>query len=386
MRLINSHFLVKIFICAAIIILVVCAPARFEKSDSRYNLLPATSLIQHHTFYVDSYNIKNDFRIYETGAHSLYFFPIGTAIVTLPIIAVLELLGVDTFKHDIYVQRLVTSVCLICIFLVMIKLYTGTILIPCVFFFCTGVASTLCSALWSHDFAILFCLIAILKIKNKANFLIIGLYLFLSYLCRPTFSIFCICALSYLGLTNIKNALCVGLTLLLLLFIFSVFSQYYYCSLLPPYYMPSRLSNTNFWTALYGNLLSPSRGLLTFSPFLLFINWLKLNDKFSVIFGIVWPILHWVIASRFPIWWGGYSFGPRLMVDCLPGLYIAFCRGHTKPNLIFIAAIIFSFYINSYKARWDIDSALNWNKLYLRDTEEENKAVLFSWGNSQLLS
>ncbi|MCD8541944.1 MAG: hypothetical protein LRY69_00285 [Gammaproteobacteria bacterium] len=93
-----------------------------------------------------------------------------------------------------------------------------------------------------------------------------------------------------------------------------------------------------------------------------------------------------MIISRFPIWWGGYSFGPRLMVDCLPGLYIAFCRGHTKPNPIFIAAILVSFYINTYKGRWDIDSALNWNKVYLSEKPEANKKALFGWKNSQLLS
>ncbi|MCD8524675.1 MAG: hypothetical protein LRY67_02665 [Gammaproteobacteria bacterium] len=130
----SSHLLLKVFICALIIILVLCAPARFENSDSRYNILPATSLIQHHTFYLDSYDIKNDFRIDETADHSLYAFPIGTAIVTLPIIAVLELLGVDTFKYDIYTQQGITCVCLICLFLVMARLYPDNILIPCIFF------------------------------------------------------------------------------------------------------------------------------------------------------------------------------------------------------------------------------------------------------------
>jgi hypothetical protein len=42
-------------------------------------------------------------------------------------------------------------------------------------------------------------------------------------------------------------------------------------------------------------------------------------------FGLV-VVLHWVLVSHFSPWWGGYSFGPRIMSDVLPFLtyFVAF--------------------------------------------------------------
>ena len=51
--------------------------------------------------------------------------------------------------------------------------------------------------------------------------------------------------------------------------LFVLFSQLTHGRPLPPYYNPARLSGAaSFGTALYGHLLSPSRGILVFSPFL----------------------------------------------------------------------------------------------------------------------
>jgi hypothetical protein len=40
---------------------------------------------------------------------------------------------------------------------------------------------------------------------------------------------------------------------------------------------------------------------------------------------MVWPVAHWMVVSAFPRWWGGWSFGPRLMTDALPGLFLLLC-------------------------------------------------------------
>ena len=94
---------------------------------------------------------------------------------------------------------------------------------------------------------------------------------------------------------------------------------------LPSYYLPERLSGgATVGTALLGNLLSPGRGLFVFSPILLvaipgFIISLRdrADHRLHTAFGLI-IILHWLSISRFPHWWGGFSFGPRLMSDILP--------------------------------------------------------------------
>jgi hypothetical protein len=100
-----------------------------------------------------------------------------------------------------------------------------------------------------------------------------------------------------------------------------------YGSPLAPYYMPGRIGvSGGLPGALAGNLVSPSRGLLVFSPVLLFsavgvaleastkrLN--RLDRSLLVILG-----LHWVAISAFPKWWGGWSYGPRFASDVLPYL------------------------------------------------------------------
>jgi hypothetical protein len=78
---------------------------------------------------------------------------------------------------------------------------------------------------------------------------------------------------------------------------------------------------------LAGLLLSPSRGLLVYSPVLL--------AAFLGLYGGVRrarePFLHYLAAGVcggiltlgiYRVWWGGHSFGPRLLVDVLPALVL----------------------------------------------------------------
>lgn len=73
-----------------------------------------------------------------------------------------------------------------------------------------------------------------------------------------------------------------------------------------------------------GQLISPSRGLLIFTPLALFSiigmisawrsGWMPLSRWL-----IVLVILHWITISVFvPGWWGGHSYGPRLFRDMTP--------------------------------------------------------------------
>ena len=39
-------------------------------------------------------------------------------------------------------------------------------------------------------------------------------------------------------------------------------------------------------------------------------------------FGAIWFALYIMMISRWPNWWGGHSFGPRLLTDALPALFI----------------------------------------------------------------
>ena len=102
-----------------------------------------------------------------------------------------------------------------------------------------------------------------------------------------------------------------------------------YGSPLPPYYAAQRLGNTpHLLEALAGNLISPGRGLLLFSPVLglavvgviLKLRTRTLDGIDFVLAGSV--VAHWLAISSFPRWWGGDAFGPRFFADMVPFLVV----------------------------------------------------------------
>lgn len=108
---------------------------------------------------------------------------------------------------------------------------------------------------------------------------------------------------------------------------------------LPPYYLPASHDSRAMGEALLGNLFSPARGLLIYSPVVLLAlpgfmrslrerseRWLHVAFAASI-------VLHWLAVARFgQPWWGGASYGPRFMTDVLPFLvyFVAFaCQAAT---------------------------------------------------------
>lgn len=111
---------------------------------------------------------------------------------------------------------------------------------------------------------------------------------------------------------------------------FVAFSNVAYGSWLPPYFLPGRLGGGSVVEALAGHLVSPSRGLLVYLPVVLAIPALAFANRQQVrahrgllVVAVGWPVALWITASLHPQWYGGFSFGPRILTDALPGLFLA---------------------------------------------------------------
>ncbi len=82
------------------------------------------------------------------------------------------------------------------------------------------------------------------------------------------------------------------------------------------------------WVGIAGNLVSPGRGIFVFSPFLLvllagyIVYWKDLWRRPMVWLCLVWCGLHVLLVARAASWWGGWSFGPRLLTDLWPGIVV----------------------------------------------------------------
>jgi len=194
----------------------------------------------------------------------------------------------------------------------------------------------------------------------------------------------------------IKTASLVGL----LLGIFILFSLSEFNQLLPDYYLPKRLSSETFWTALYGNLFSPARGLFIFSPFLFifFLNpkgtYKVFKDDKTLLIIAAWIVLHLIVISKFPHWWAGWSYGPRFMIDVLPAIFlllmILLSNSYKTGSLIekrlvslfLIVTIPASIYFNSVQGLYNTYAGAQWNA---NPNIDQNPEYLFDWKYPQFL-
>jgi hypothetical protein len=80
---------------------------------------------------------------------------------------------------------------------------------------------------------------------------------------------------------------------------------------------------TPIWRGLPAILLSPGRGLLFYSPFFIFafagLVWIWRNKQYLLLrYLTVGVIATLVMYSCYYAWWGGYSYGPRMLADITP--------------------------------------------------------------------
>src|SRR6266542_2560831 len=109
-----------------------------------------------------------------------------------------------------------------------------------------------------------------------------------------------------------------------------------------PFSTAQAVSPVNFeghlGTGLAGLLISPSRGWFVFSPFFLFV--------------LVAILLDLLIYSRWTMWWGGHSFGYRLLTELVPLLMILLAIGWPRiaksraALALFGLCVLFSFYVH----------------------------------------
>ncbi len=379
-----------------VVLLNVFARVHGTDGDAYGTLLVADSILRYGSVSLEHYppDILDLYgtRIRPTNGLPFYYFPLGTAIISLPFVALSDLLGFNVTVHDSLLQRCIATLSSVLTLLLMMRIARryrrdeASWLVPALIFFGTALSSTLGLALESHNFAIVFALVsidAVIRAEKDAEpvcWWLIGTSLFLAYLIRPTFSIFGFYLLCWLFLISRIAALKAGVLAITLLAIFVLFSIKTYGQVLPDYYLPKRLAGDDPFIALLGNLFSPARGLLVFSSFIAVV-WLfprhsgTRRGRGWLFVAVLWPVTHLCIISRFPHWWGGHSYGPRLMIDCLPGLLLLtffFWPGWTLLKtariraLLLSISVLFSLFANAgqgmfnpYTAHWsnapDID-------------------------------
>lgn len=124
------------------------------------------------------------------------------------------------------------------------------------------------------------------------------------------------------------------------------------------------LWSTPLWEGLPGILISPSRGLFIYSPILLFsffgmaLAWRRSGDPLlrALSMGILPTLL---LYSKWFGWWGGGTYGPRLLADLTPALAVCLVplqglfEGSQRVRWAFLGLAAWSIAAHSIGAFWD---------------------------------
>lgn len=285
---------------------------------------------------------KIDGRWYDTA-------PIGTPVLMAPIMLAIDRastwLGLGDFndylKHNLpeNLQSVLASVIVALTAVLLYRIARRELnqfyaaLLALMFAFGTSAWSVSSRTLWQHDLSILMLTLALYMLllarAKPARIQYLGLIVAAAYVIRPTNSV-AVIVYTLFVLLYYRRFLWRYLAWAAVIAVpFVWYSLSIYHALLPPYYRAfSLLSGATFFQALVGHLISPSRGLLIFSPLLIFALIgiaLKIKQRQwwredGVLLGIIG--LHWIVVSLWWNWWAGVSFGPRIWTDMLP--YLAY--------------------------------------------------------------
>ena len=400
-----------LFLTALLVVLFVSSvQVRYTGSDPRGSLFVSKAIVEHGTIRLDAYApaVQDLAMTKWRHGHVYYLFPLGTPVSAVPFVYVFMKSGFDLTNgpNEARLQIVIAACVAVATVFSLYEIarrFLGArvaLAMAVLFWLSTPLVSTNATALWSHDFAVLYSLIVIhLMLRWGAErerawwrSAVITVALFMAYLCRPTLALLGIVSVISMAFLNRRMAMWMGFFGAALAAVFVLFSFREFGLALPPYYLARRLKGPtlgggSYRDALIGNLISPSRGLLVFCPFLivagLHVRALcsRLKENVLVIMvGVVWPMAHWITVSAYPHWWGGWSFGPRLMADVLPGLFLLLCASISsarwKSVMVACAVPLFAVSVwinawqgcfNSYTDEWNANPVVDLFPEYLFD-------------------
>jgi hypothetical protein len=355
----RTALLTAIVLFLGLLVTYVASPVRTSE-DSRWSIATTMSFIRGTGGDLSAYLPPSPdyapagYALRTHGNHTYTMYPIGTSLLAVP--AVVLRMWIDpTFETAIRTtvpdgtEKIIASVygaiaAALFFFVVFIRFKDVPVALTTalIFALCTSMWSTATRALWQHGPLILMLDIAMLLLlaaRWRASLVqYVSLPLALSFVIRPTAGIPIAVFTAYVLICYrpwfaryVLWAACIAIPWI-------AYNVLTWGEIFPPYYLllasgAAPAANSTFGEALLGNLLSPGRGLFIFSPVLIFAISgfclaLRIRDErpLHLAFGLI-VVLHWVLVSHFTPWWGGYSFGPRIMSDVLP--FLAYFVGFT---------------------------------------------------------
>lgn len=274
------------------------------------------------------------------GEHVCSIFPPGVAILALPILVPAVLLGVPASDATalLLLGHLVASIVEAIVALLLWSVFRrfvsarwslGLVLL---YFLATSVRTVASQALWQHagvHLAIATALWLVLDERpaTAGRTVLAGLALGLGTVARQTTAVLVAGIVSRRTFVRVIAGFGIGIIPLLVYNAFAFgdpFEQGY----------GAKPFDTPILTGLYGLLLSPSRGLLVYAPYLAFaivalvLAWRTRGHVAARLRGLgIIALATLLLYATYTEWWGGRVFGPRFLDDQAPVLFAALAWG-----------------------------------------------------------
>jgi hypothetical protein len=330
-----------------------------QVSDSRYSALLSECLMYHHTPALDVYSVPKprnpgwgagpqDVNAYELaygrGGSVTYFFPHGSSILSIPLVGILNALGVSAatpggrfnLLGEILIERVVASILmagLTCVFF-----HSACLMLPitwsCVVALGAALGSQIWSTasrgLWGHTWLVLLVGLVVDSLLTsehrhaRLHPIWIATLLAWSYFVRPTGSIPIAATTIYVLVVHRDYFFVYAATGAAWAVAFAGYWLWAFGSWLPPYYSASRLASHDFTTRLAAVMISPSRGLFVYAPVALFPlylvarYWREVEHRGLALLALAAIAMQIAMISNYPWWHGGYCYGPRLLTESIP--------------------------------------------------------------------
>lgn len=358
-----SHFFQACLAGLLVFVMHAMSPVS-QSGDSRWAVLAMVSFLHHGDVdldeYVSSWTAEGLYTIDCVGPggalrpaqlsgcpdlfHAYPRYPIATPLLAFPLFVALDRLvpllppwspGLELLSQRNYqqsfrvVEILIASafigLCSLFVFLT-IPHRTPAWFWTLAFAFGTSAWSTASRALWSHGPSMLLIAAAIYFLTTKRRrILVAGILLGLAVWNRPLNVIPLLCLALWLRRDGVR--LFAGAAIASAPFV--AYCLTLYRMPLQPYFLPAHSFVWDFGRAagvLAGQLVSPGRGLLFYSPFLILCaagaaRWWRKDRSLVIALG-AWLTLHAAAISFFGDWTGGVTYGPRYWSDTLPAFLL----------------------------------------------------------------
>ena len=309
----------------------------------------------------------------EVNGRIVSTYPVLPGVLNLPVYAAANALGFDIWKLRRRLSFL--SACWIsalsAMFVYLALLRAGrsertALLFSLAYAFATCAWSVASRAIWQHGPSLLFIAIALwlLHSPSRRGVPWAGLFLGLAVCNRPINLLIALPLALFVLVHRRRHALAFALLALIPAALLGWYSLAYY-GRLGSLGQGQSFASGDLPAGLAGILVSPARGLLVFSPIFVFAfagMARSLRDRQAE------PIdkylaaavaLFLVAVADWKMWWGGWSFGYRLLIELVPLLILfsafyweAVMASRPWRRRVFAAALLFSVYANFLGARY----------------------------------